>query len=223
MQYLLLFISYLIGSIPFSIVLGKLVKGVDIRDYGSGNPGTTNAMRVLGRKWGTIVFIFDVIKGGFIIFLIQLGLFNNFELLHPLLYGLAAVIGHIVPVFLKFKGGKAVASGVGVFLFYAPMLGIIGLLGFLLGVKLTRYISIGSTLGAFALLVTVTTTYFFGPAEDSALRFLFGPREDILVLITGLIANILIFYRHRKNFVRIKNGTEPKTTWLNKKKAKSAE
>jgi len=218
MQYILLLISYLIGSIPFSIVLGKLVKGVDIRDYGSGNPGTTNAMRVLGRKWGTTVFIFDVVKGGFIIFLIQLGLFDQFDLFHPLLYGLAAVIGHIVPVFLKFKGGKAVASGVGVFLFYAPLLGVIGLLGFLIGVKLTRYISIGSTLGTFSLLITVIIVYFAGPSEDSALRFLFGERGDILILIIGLIANILIFYRHRKNFVRIKNKTEPQTTWLNKKK-----
>lgn len=218
MQYILLLISYLIGSIPFSIVLGKLVKGVDIRDYGSGNPGTTNAMRVLGRKWGTTVFIFDVVKGGFIIFLIQLGLFDQFDLFHPLLYGLAAVIGHIVPVFLKFKGGKAVASGVGVFLFYAPLLGVIGLLGFLIGVKLTRYISVGSTLGTFSLLITVIIVYFAGPSEDSALRFLFGERGDILILIIGLIANILIFYRHRKNFVRIKNKTEPQTTWLNKKK-----
>jgi len=120
MEYLLILLAYLIGAIPMSLIVGKATKGVDIRDYGSGNPGTTNAIRVLGRKLGLFVFLLDVLKGGFVIFLIRIGLFEAAEVFHPLLYGIAAAVGHIFPVFLKFKGGKAVATSVGAFLFYSP-------------------------------------------------------------------------------------------------------
>ncbi len=223
MAYILLFIGYLIGSIPFSIILGKLIKGIDIRQHGSGNPGTTNAMRVLGRKMGTVIFILDVLKGGSLIFLIQIGLLDGIDnLLHPLLYGLTAVIGHIYPVFLKFKGGKAVATSVGIFLFYAPLLGIIGLTGYVVGLKLTRYVSIGSTLGAFALLVTSISVFIFGPKEPSFWVYLLGPRGDIFLPLVSIIGVSFIFYRHRANFKRIINGTEPESQWLQKKEDRKA-
>ncbi|MGM0436197.1 MAG: glycerol-3-phosphate acyltransferase, partial [Bacillota bacterium] len=83
MEYLLIVLAYFVGAIPMSIIVGKLTKGVDIRDYGSGNPGTTNAIRVLGRPLGMVVFLLDVLKGGFVIFLIRIGLFELSEVFHP--------------------------------------------------------------------------------------------------------------------------------------------
>ncbi len=217
----LLLIAYLIGSLPMSIIVGKVTKGIDVRDYGSGNPGTTNAMRVLGRKLGLLVFFLDVLKGGSVILLIRLGLFEstiNYEIFHPLLFGIMAAIGHIYPLFLNFKGGKAVATGVGIFLVYAPVLGVIGLLGYFLGLKLTRYVSVGSCLGAFSLLISTVVVYFIGPEAGTGLELLFSRRADLWMPMIGLLANVLIFYRHRGNFKRIIDGTEPKSNFMQRKK-----
>ena len=213
-------IAYLIGSLPMSIIVGKIAKGIDVRDYGSGNPGTTNAIRVLGRKLGMLVFFLDVLKGGIVIFFIRIGLFDgviDFTIFHPFVFALFAVIGHIFPVFLKFKGGKAVATGVGVFLFYAPVIGIIGLLGYVLGLKVTRYVSVGSCTGAFVVFLSTILVYFFGPAQDTTMEVFFSRRHDLWMPILGSLAIALIFYRHRGNFVRIKNGTEPKSNFMQPK------
>jgi len=218
MPFIVLLVSYLIGSMPMGLLMGKITKGVDIRDYGSGNLGTTNAMRVLGKKLGMVVFFLDVLKGGIIILLIRLGAFEAFEMLHPLLYGIAASIGHIFPVFLRFKGGKAVATSVGIFLFYAPVIGIIGLLGYVTGVKLTRYISVGSTLGALSVLISVMAVYFLGPREGSAYEWLFSMRGDLFLPIISVIGVSLVIYRHTGNYKRIMNGTEPKSNFLQKHK-----
>ncbi len=216
MQYLLLFVSYLIGSIPFSVVIGKTFKGLDVRDFGSGNPGTTNAFRVLGKKYGMFVFIMDTLKGGFVILLIRVGLFDNFSLFHPLFYGLMASIGHIFPVFLRFKGGKAVATSVGIFLVYAPILGLIGLLGYFIALKVTRYVSISSCTGAFSLLVSSIIVYFIGPT-GGALEHLFGLRGQWQMPLITVLGTTLIFYRHRGNFIKIYKGIEPKSNFLQKK------
>ena len=218
MAYLLLLVAYLVGSIPWSIIIGKTVKGIDIRQHGSGNPGTTNAIRVLGKKLGMIVFVLDVFKGGFVILLIRLGLFANFDIFHPLLYGLISAIGHIYPVFLKFKGGKAVATGVGIFLFYAPLLGVIGLLGYIITLKLTRYVSVSSCMGTFSLFAAAILVYFIGPAPETRLEFLFGPRGELWIPIISSIGLVLILYRHRGNFKNIMNKVEPKSNFLQKKK-----
>ncbi|MFH5880809.1 glycerol-3-phosphate 1-O-acyltransferase PlsY [Liberiplasma polymorphum] len=218
MKYVLILIAYLVGSIPWSIIIGKTFKGIDIRQHGSGNPGTTNAIRVLGRKIGMIVFLLDVLKGGFIILLIRLGLFENFTIFHPLLYGLISAIGHIYPVFLKFKGGKAVATGVGIFLFYAPLLGVIGLLGYIVTLKVTRYVSISSCMGTVSLFVAALVVFFFGPEPGSTLEVLFGPQGELIMPIISFIGLLLIFYRHRGNFKNIMNKVEPKSNFLQKKK-----
>ena len=218
MKYILLIVAYLIGSIPWSIIIGKTFKGIDVRDYGSGNPGTTNAIRVLGRKLGMMVFFLDVFKGGAVILLIRLGLFDNVSLFSPLLYGLISAIGHIFPVFLKFKGGKAVATGVGIFLFYAPLLGVIGLLGYIITLKLTRYVSVSSCTGTFALVIASYIIYFIGPESGDSLEVLFGNRADLWMPIVATIGFALILYRHRGNFIKIKQGIEPKTNFLQKKK-----
>lgn len=220
MEYLLLFLGYLIGSIPNSVILGKLLKGVDVRQHGSKNPGATNTIRVLGKPIGLTVFVLDVLKGGILILLIRLGLFGSADALLPiLLYGLAAVLGHIYPVFLKFKGGKAVATGVGVFLFYAPLIGIVGLLAFVLTVKLTGYISMGSTMGGIAVVTLALLVFFIGPLDDGLLRFWFGLRGDLWLPVAAVLGVSLIIYRHRGNYARIKAGTEPRTSWLYKKNA----
>ncbi len=218
MAYILILLSYLVGSIPMSIIVGKITHGVDVRDYGSGNPGTTNAMRVLGRRLGFFIFLLDVIKGGFVIFLIRAGLFDAAEVFHPLLYGIISAFGHMFPLFLKFKGGKAVATGVGAFLFYAPAIGVIGLLFYLLGLKLTRYVSVGSCTGTASVMVASYLVYFFGPDHGANYHYFFGPRQDLFMLVLATVVAVLIFYKHRKNFVRIKNGTEPKSNFMQKKK-----
>ncbi len=218
MPYFILLISYIIGSIPMGLWMGKITKGVDIREYGSGNLGTTNAMRVMGKKLGMVVFVLDILKGGIIIFFIRLGLFDQFNMFHPLLYGLFASLGHSFSLFVKFSGGKAVATSVGIFLFYAPFLGVLGLLGYVIGVKFTRYISVGSTLGATFVMIAVVIIYFLGPREGSSIEWLFGMRRDLFLPLITFIGNSLIFYRHRGNFKRILNGTEPKSNFLQKHK-----
>lgn len=216
MAYLLLLVSYLVGAIPFSVVIGKTFKGLDVRDFGSGNPGTTNAFRVLGKKYGLIVFFLDTFKGGFVILLIRLGLFDNFNLFHPLFYGLMASIGHIFPVFIGFKGGKAVATSVGIFLVYAPILGLIGLSGYFVTLKLTRYVSVASCTGAFSLFVSSIVVYFIGPT-GGALEHLFGLRDQWQMPLITVVGTSLIFYRHRSNFRKIRQGIEPKSQFLQKK------
>ncbi len=208
--------AYLIGSIPVSLIVGKLTRGVDVRDYGSGNPGTTNAIRVLGRRLGYLVFALDLFKGGLLILLICLGLFDAFSIFHPLFYGIVTVLGHIFPLFLRFKGGRGVATSVGVFLFYVPGLGLIGLLGFILALRATLYVSVGSCTGAASLLLASLVVYFAGPAQGDALEVAFGFAGDPWMPAIALIGNILIFYRHRGNFRKIKAGTEPKTTFFDK-------
>ncbi|MGM0436223.1 MAG: glycerol-3-phosphate acyltransferase, partial [Bacillota bacterium] len=166
---------------------------------------------------GMVVFLLDVLKGGFVIFLIRIGLFELSEVFHPLLYGIAAAVGHIFPIFLKFKGGKAVATSVGAFLFYAPLVGVIGLAMYLLGLKLTRYVSVGSLTGAASVLILSYIIYFFGPDPTSNWVYLFGQGDDLFLPILATFGVGLIFYRHRKNFVNIKNGTEPKSDFMQRK------
>ena len=133
---LFIILSYFIGSIPFGVVLGKLICKKDIREYGSKNIGTTNAIRVLGKKVGFLVFFCDVFKGCFIIILIKiLGITNVWktpEGIDIFLYGAAAILGHSFSIFLNFKGGKAVATSLGVVLVLTPIPAIACLLMFAL-------------------------------------------------------------------------------------------
>jgi glycerol-3-phosphate acyltransferase PlsY len=198
-----------------------LIKGIDVREHGSKNPGATNAIRVLGKPIGLTVFVLDVLKGGLVILLIRLGVFGDESLLLPvILYGLAAVIGHIFPIFLRFKGGKAVATGAGVFLFYAPLLGLLGGTVFVLTIKKTGYVSMASTLGALSVLAMVLGVYLVGP-ENSNWSFWIGGRWDHYLLFVTVLSISFIIYRHRGNYARIQAGTEPKTKWLYKDKASS--
>jgi glycerol-3-phosphate acyltransferase PlsY len=195
-KVVLIIISYLIGSIPFSYLLGKWLKGEDIRKKGSGNLGTTNAFRVFGKVIGMIVLVLDTFKGGIMVLLVKyLPFFHNLDLFHPLIYGLAAVIGHIYPVWFKFKGGKGVASSFGLMLAYDPLLACFILPIFLFVEFLTRYVSVASSIAAISSLLYVTVQHFFF-------------HQDWYFFIVCFVLVSLIIIRHRSNYQRLKANTE---------------
>jgi acyl phosphate:glycerol-3-phosphate acyltransferase len=221
---LILFVSYLIGSIPSSIIAGKLLKGVDIRQFGSGNAGGTNAFRVLGWKAGLAVTLFDILKGTVAAVYVvgffkahPVGAFPDMnEVALSLVAGMAAVIGHVFTVFAGFKGGKGVSTAAGMLIGIAPvsMLMVIGV--FLLAVWLSRYVSLGSILAALAFpLIIAIRKYIFelGGGLDYHIKA-FGARWfvhdslDYHLLIFGLIVAAAIIYTHRANIKRLLSGTE---------------
>ncbi len=196
MKYGLLLLAYLIGAIPFSIIFGKFFKGIDVRRHGSGNPGGTNSLRFLGHKVGILVIIGDVTKGAIIILLIRFGLFDNYDLFHPLAYGFASAFGHAFSIYIKFKGGKAVGTTVGAISAFNPLISIIALVIFFAGIKLTKYVSIGSTCYAFGLVVIALVI------------------QDYEMLLYVGLSSLLILYRHKSNYKNIINKVEPKITWM---------
>ena len=218
MNYILIVLAYLVGAIPVSLIVGKVFLGIDIREHGSKNPGSTNAIRVMGKKYGVPVFIFDVLKGGIIVLIVHIGKLNGaFEsLFHPLVYGMAAIVGHVYPVFIKFKGGKAVATSLGTFLAYAPLIGLAGAFGFLISLKQNGWVSVSSTVGAFSLSSVAILVYFFGPTE-LPWTVILGTQGIIEIPIIALIGTALIIIRHKKNYERLRQGIEPKIKSFQKK------
>jgi len=138
-------------------------------------------------------------------------------LLHPLFYGVLASMGHSFSVFLGFKGGKAVATTAGVFLAYTPLLGVFGLLGYVLALRTTHYVSVASCTGATFMLLSVLTVFITGPAQDAGIAYVLGVKHDWWMLVLSFLIFVFIFYRHRENFKRLKAGTEPKSTFFQKK------
>lgn len=194
MTYVLLVISaYLIGSIPFGLLVGKIGYKIDIREHGSGNLGGTNTFRVLGKKAGIIVTLGDIFKGTLatlLPFIIHLPAIN------PLIIGVFAVIGHMYPVFAKFRGGKAVATSSGMILGLSPLLFGIILLSFLITLYISKYVSLSSMItGIISIIVSILL-------------------QDYGLVIVTTILTLFIFYRHRANIKRILNKTEPKISWM---------
>ncbi len=207
-EILLLIVSYLLGSVPNALIISKTFKGIDIREHGSKNMGATNVLRVLGFKYGIIVFFLDALKAGIIIILFKVGIFSLDKYCHfPLLtYGLFAVIGHLFPVFAKFKGGKGVACSAGIICSYAPLVAIPTLLIFLIVVLITKYVSLGS-------ILAVTTAVVF-----SILTPVFMNKKiDWILVIVCLIVLIIFLITHRTNIKRLIKGEESKIS-LRKKK-----
>nr|WGE05703.1 glycerol-3-phosphate 1-O-acyltransferase PlsY [Bacillus subtilis] len=189
---LLIILAYLIGSIPSGLIVGKLAKGIDIREHGSGNLGATNAFRTLGVKAGSVVIVGDILKGTLataLPFLMHVDI-------HPLLAGVFAVLEYVFPIFAKFKGGKAVATSGGVLLFYAPLLFITMVAVFFIFLYLTKFVSLSSMLTG---IYTVIYSFFI---------------HDTYLLIVVTLLTIFVIYRHRANIKRIINKTEPKVKWL---------
>ncbi|EKN69049.1 glycerol-3-phosphate 1-O-acyltransferase PlsY [Schinkia azotoformans] len=199
MTVFLVILAYLLGSIPFALIVGKIGYGIDIREHGSGNLGGTNTFRVLGKKAGLIVTSADILKGTLAASLPLI--FGQEDLIHPLLIGIAAVIGHTYPIFAKFKGGKAVATSAGVLLAYSPLLFIILILSFFVSLFISKYVSLSSMIAG---IIGIIYSLFTGDIP--------------LIIVISLLASFVI-YRHRSNISRIINGTEPKITWMSKKKS----
>ena len=196
-KYGLLLLAYLLGAIPFSIIFGKIFKGIDVRDFGSGNPGGTNSLRFLGKKVGVLVIIGDVTKGAIIIILMKMGVFGDVDnLFHPLAYGFVSALGHAFSIFIKFRGGKAVGTTVGAMSAFNPLLSLLSAPFFFFALKATKYVSIGSTFYAIGIIIIALVV------------------QDYQMLLYVSLSAALIFYRHRTNYENIKNGTETKITWM---------
>ncbi|MFS0615395.1 glycerol-3-phosphate 1-O-acyltransferase PlsY [Lederbergia ruris] len=197
MQYVfILLVAYLIGSIPSGLIVGKVFYGIDIREHGSGNLGATNSFRTLGKKAGSVVVLADILKGTVTIFLPMM--FGSE--LHPLIPGIFAVIGHMFPIFASFRGGKAVATSGGILLGYDPILFISLVVVFLIGLKLSKYVSLSSIIVAiFAIIYSLINMLF--------------TKDYLLFFVVALLAAFVII-RHRTNIKRIRDKTEPKVNWL---------
>ncbi len=220
----IIIVSYLIGSIPTSIIAGRLLKGIDVREYGSGNAGGTNAFRVLGWKAGLAVTLIDIVKGTIAAVYVvgyfkahPAGVFPDMnEVALSLVAGMAAVIGHVFTVFAGFKGGKGVSTAAGMLIGVAPvsMLMVIGV--FVLAVWTSRYVSVGSILAAAAFpIIIAIRKYIFelGSGLDYNLslpggRWFVHDSLDYHLLIFGLIVAAAIIWTHRANIRRLLSGTE---------------
>lgn len=201
MIVVMLILSYLIGAFPSSLVIGKLFFKKDIRQFGSGNTGATNSFRVLGRPAGFVVTFLDIFKGFITVFFpIWLpvhadGPISTF-FTNGLIVGLFAILGHVYPIYLKFKGGKAVATSAGVVLGVNPILLLILAAIFFLVLKTFKYVSLSSIVAAICCVIGSLII-----------------QDYILLAVSGIVSIILII-RHKTNIVRIFKGEEPKITWM---------
>lgn len=188
-------LAYIMGSLPNGVFIGKKLKGIDIREHGSGNSGATNAYRVLGAKYGIMVLVADALKGLLPVMIADKAGVSGVPLI---LIGIIAIVGHSLSFFLNFKGGKGVATSLGVFLYLVPQVMLIIVLTFIGVVYFTRYISLASIVGAGMLPILV----LFMPLREGISR----PSMFIISLFMGLF----VIYRHRTNITRLINGTENK-------------
>lgn len=202
-EALLILIAYLIGSIPTSVWVSKAFFNIDIRDYGSGNAGATNTFRVLGSKWGTFVMIVDMLKAIVAVklaFLLPYSFESELYLINMQLgLGLAAVIGHIFPIWADFRGGKGVASLFGMVLGIQPNVALCCVAVFLLVLYITRWISLSSILASIAFPIFILVIF----NEPETLYRVFAITVAMLVLLT-----------HQKNIGRLLKGNENKVPIL---------
>jgi len=193
---LLLAAAYLLGSIPFGLILAKLFAGSDIRNSGSGNIGATNVARVVGPAAGILTLILDAAKGAAAVWLA--GRFSEQNSTALMLAGVFALLGHCFPVWLGFKGGKGVATALGVFLMLSPMAALSALLVFILVSLAWRYVSLGSVSAAAAMPLLMY--FLWAPGHAPPLVVDFGT----------LFAAALVIFKHDANLQRLVDGTEPK-------------
>lgn len=183
----MLVFAYLVGAIPFGVVVGKLFYGTDVRQHGSGNVGTTNVFRVLGKKAGVVVLVCDMLKG-FIPALIAAHFFNPWA---AIFIAAAPVVGHMFSIFLKGRGGKGVATGAGVVAALVPLAFLVILVVWLTLVVTTRYVSVASLVAA--VLVPVFVIAFDHPLPYQ---------------IAAVLVSIIVWWAHRGNIARLVHGTE---------------
>ncbi len=200
-------IAYLLGSIPFGLIISKLKSGVDIREHGSGKTGATNVMRTIGTKLGVLTLVLDVVKATGAVVLATIiidsgsgfftigGLFVYWQHVAQVSAGLAAIAGHNWPVFAKFKGGRGVTAYFGTLFAIYPPAGIFGAQVVAIAALRSRHMSTGSILGALAavcLMIPLTIAYSFPP----------------IYLAYGLAVVALVVYQHQDNIKRLRQGTE---------------
>jgi glycerol-3-phosphate acyltransferase PlsY len=200
-------IAYLLGSIPFGLIIGKLKGGVDIRGYGSGKTGATNVMRAVGTKLGVLTLVLDVVKAAVAVGLAAIivdrsaGIFTiggvtiYWQQVAQVVAGLAAVAGHNWPVFAKFKGGRGVTAYFGTLFAIYPPAGIFGAQVLAITALRSRHMSLGSILGALAalcLMIPLVVLYNF----------------PLIYLVYGSVVVVLLVYQHQDNIKRLRQGTE---------------
>ena len=193
-------LSYIIGSIPTSIILSKFLKGIDIRDFGSGNAGGTNVLRTLGWGPGLLVIFVDVAKGWVAAYYIaRLGYENGFlsPMLVQIIAGVSAVLGHVYTVFARFKGGKGVGTAAGMLLAIYPVALIFCLIVFVIVVFTSKFVSLASMLAAITLPVSLYLLEVYGGMSTTPVQFYFA-----------LFVMLFILYTHRSNIQRLLKGEE---------------
>jgi len=190
-QFLLILLSYLIGSISASLIISKYKFGIDIRNYGSKNIGATNTFRVIGRRFGTIVLFCDLLKGTLSTLLYFLVYKNTNHIEFMTTLGLASVLGHIFPIWHKFKGGKGVSTLLGSMIIVQPLITLFSLLYFIYFLYQTKIVSISSI--AFSIIFTILSIIV---------------TDNLFFKIFSVFISLLIIINHRKNILRIINGEE---------------
>ncbi|GAB6283538.1 MAG: glycerol-3-phosphate 1-O-acyltransferase PlsY [Ignavibacterium sp.] len=216
---LIVILSYLVGSIPNSIIVGKAVKGIDIRNFGSGNAGGTNVGRVLGWKYGILVILLDALKGIVaVVFVTRLFYLDNMPFSNPtpfddftlvqIIAGLAAVLGHIWTIFANFKGGKGIATALGMLLIISTVDILVAFGVFVIVVALSKYISLGSISAAVAVPITLYLREHLFNANISNYYTLFP-------FVVAL--SLLVIFTHRKNISKLLKGRENKISFSKKK------
>lgn len=203
--------AYLLGSIPSAIWVGRKFYGIDVREHGSGNAGATNVFRVLGKGPGTVVLLMDIVKGYLAVVLAYMmehhlyseGIPNaSNSWFFPVVFGVLSVIGHMLPVFAKFKGGKGVATLFGIIIALDPRVAGLALLVFVLVNIVTGYVSVGSLMAGLSIPVLFLQVFGY---------------RDMSIVVFGISVGVLIVYTHRKNIKRLMAGEETKSRILVKK------
>ena len=210
-EFLLIVLAYLLGSIPTAVWVSKYFFDIDIREYGSGNAGATNTYRVLGSRWGTFVMVADVLKGVLatsLFLLIPYYMSDELERTNFMVgLGLASVLGHIFPVFADFKGGKGVATLLGMVIAIQPIVAVCCVGVFMLVLFLTRFVSLSSILASVAFAVFIL--------------FIWNEKEPLYRVFAVAVA-LMVVFTHQKNINRLLKGTESKVHILrNKEKRKN--
>jgi len=217
--FVIILLSYLVGAIPTSIIMSKLVKGIDIRNHGSGNAGGSNVFRVLGWKYGISVILLDATKGMIAVLLVSRLYFGSFPFpnatpfddftLVQIIAGVSAILGHIWTIFAGFKGGKGIATGLGILVSIVTVDMLLGLVVFALVVGVSKYISLGSLAAAFSVPVFMIIRENIFGVDISGYH---------TILPVTIFLAFLVMYTHKANIGRIMNGNENKISLSKKKK-----
>ena len=200
MTNIFILLAYLIGALPCSVWIGKKFYNTDVREHGSGNAGATNTFRVLGKKAGTIVLILDILKAWIAVSLLST-LAGNTNVEFHLALGLVAVLGHIFPIYIGFRGGKGIASLLGVIIAIHPAAALIAIGFFLITLLITKYVSLSSIISGCVFPVLIY--YYFEESNYS-------------LIIFSIMVAVLVVFTHKKNIDRLFKNEESKVTILRK-------